>query len=95
MTSIASASFTLFLNPLIAFPRPSPSCGIFPAPKMIKTMIKIRSNSIHPNDPNILVLAFLFASQLLGKAGDSNGHKRQERSANGEEAIVELQISQV
>ncbi len=50
---MASASLTLFLNPLMAFPSPSPNCGILPAPKMIKTMISISTNSIHPNDPNI------------------------------------------
>src|SRR6185295_13579464 len=53
VTSIASASLTLFLKPLMAFPSPSPNCGILPAPKMIKTMIRISTNSIHPNDPNI------------------------------------------
>ena len=50
---MASGSLTLFLKPLMAFPSPSPNCGILPAPKTIKTMIKIRSSSIHPNDPNI------------------------------------------
>ena len=50
---MSSASLTLFLNHLIAFPIPSPNCGILPAPKMIKTMIRISTNSIHPNDPNI------------------------------------------
>ncbi len=50
---MASTSLTLFLNPLMAFPSPSPNCGILPAPKMIKTMIRISIISIHPNDPNI------------------------------------------
>ena len=46
---MASASLTLFLNPLMAFPSPSPNCGILPAPKMIKTMIK-NQHQFHPSE---------------------------------------------
>src|SRR5579884_875055 len=68
VTSIASGSLTDFLKPLIALPNPSPSCGILPAPKIISTMIKISSNSIQPNDPNIVRLfsaRFLHANEGL------------------------------
>src|SRR5213594_2294498 len=51
--SMASASCTDFLNPLMALPSPSPSCGSFPAPKMINTMKRISTSSVMPMLPNI------------------------------------------
>src|SRR4029079_18093647 len=51
---MGSASCTDFLKPLIAFPSPSPSCGSLPAPKMIKTMKRIRISSVNPILPNMV-----------------------------------------
>src|SRR5206468_2667918 len=51
--SMASASCTDFLKPLMALPSPSPSCGSLPAPKMISTMKRIRTSSVMPMLPNI------------------------------------------
>src|SRR4026208_112569 len=51
---MASASCTDFLKPLMAFPSPSPSCGSLPAPKMIKTMKRIRISSVNPILPNMV-----------------------------------------
>src|SRR5262245_26130598 len=38
----------------MAFPSPSPSCGSLPAPKMIKTMNRIRISSVNPILPNMV-----------------------------------------
>src|SRR6476660_4743025 len=51
---MASASCTDFLKPLMAFPSPSPNCGSLPAPKIIKTMKRIRISSVNPILPNIV-----------------------------------------
>src|SRR5574341_277487 len=53
-TASSFASCMVFLNPLIAFPIPSPNCSNLPTPKMkmMKTMIRISSSSIHPHEPN-------------------------------------------
>src|SRR4030067_2412071 len=44
-----------FLNPLMAFPSPSPIWGSFPTPKIMRIMARITSNSDIPR-PNILCL---------------------------------------
>ena len=95
---MASASWTLFLNPLIALPKPSPNCGIFPAPKMINTMIKISSSSIHPNEPNIWKILFFLRSvpsRLNPEGPVLPNTKGGGSSSNGGEAIQIREISQV
>jgi hypothetical protein len=46
-------SLTSFLNPLSALPTPSPICGSFPAPKMMRTMTRIMMSSEIPMVPNM------------------------------------------
>ena len=92
---MASASLTLFLNPLMAFPSPSPNCGIFPAPKMIKTMTKISISSIHPNDPNIThSLSLLFHQNPTHPLASNDPTGRVLHWGESVKAIEEYELSQ-